>query len=217
MIRACCFDMDGVLFDTERYGEMLMARAAAVQGFRLETSEWNSLIGTSMQETHEALAAWMPGLDPIRLMDDWKEITIRWAREEGLPLKRGARELIRWLRERQIPLAICTSNDRDVVQTYLEQAGWAEDFDTVVTAADVPRAKPAPDIYAEAVRRLGAAPGEALGVEDSPAGVRAIRAAGLRCVMVPDLVPFREELRPFVDHLLPDLHALRRMLEEEKA
>ena len=76
--------------------------------------------------------------------------------------------------------------------------------------------KPAPDIYLLGARELGLEPSECLGVEDSVNGVKAVRAAGLRCVMIPDSLPYTPELAPCVDTLLSGLSELEAMIEKER-
>ena len=206
MIRAVLFDMDGVLFDTERLGSELSEVAAKLQGCSLDNSSWNSLIGLTMKETADRLAAWCPGMDVKRFSADWREVMLRHVQTYGMPFKPGARELIPRLKENGILLGLCSSNDPVVVHEYLRIAGWKDAFDTVITVERVQRAKPAPDMYLTAAADLCAGPEECAGVEDSPSGIRAVRAAGMLSVMVPDVVPFSDALAPAVDLLIPSLN-----------
>lgn len=212
MIEAVCFDMDGVLFDTETLGDVIGARAIELQGFVPDEPIWRSLLGTTWAHTKTVLAARYPKMDMERFLGDWKELTLRHVRREGVPLKPFVRETLRQLRQRGLRLAICSSNDPDVIREYLALCGLGGEFAEIVTAADVTRGKPDPEIYLTAARRLGLEPGCCAGVEDSPAGVRALRAAGMRSVMVPDLIPFTEELAPFTDAVLRDLSGLEAVL-----
>lgn len=209
MIRAFCFDMDGVLFDTERLGERLIVEIIARQGFTITPEQFRSVIGTSWPYTYECLCKWFPGFDVARFEREWKNETfVPYFKAHGVPYKPGAREVLAELKARGYRLALVTSNLADVVAMYLELAGWSDTFDFVVTADQVARSKPAPDIYLRAADLMGVAPSECVGVEDSPSGVRAIRAAGMTCVMVPDLVPYSDEHAPFVDLHLTDLTEL---------
>ena len=80
----------------------------------------------------------------------------------------------------------------------------------------VQNGKPAPDIYLLGAQRLGLEPSACLGVEDSVNGVKAVRAAGLRCVMIPDVLPYTPELVPYVDTLLSDLSELGAIIDKER-
>ncbi|MDP9468017.1 MAG: HAD-IA family hydrolase, partial [Chloroflexota bacterium] len=96
----------------------------------------------------------------------------------------GALELVERLRGR-VPLGLASNSPRRLVDAALRTAGLTDVFDAIVTADDVARAKPAPDLYLLACERLGVAPGEALALEDSASGVAAAKAAGLTCIAVP--------------------------------
>ncbi len=211
-IRAVCFDMDGVLTDTETLGAGLMTEAVGLQGFQAADSQWISLIGTSWAETCDTLKRWFPALDTQVFLADWQRLTLAWVETHGVPLRPGAAECISRLRQAGIPLALCTSNDPEVVEVYLRLAGWADAFSQVITAREVAHAKPAPDIYLEAARRLQVPPSACAGVEDSPSGLRAVRAAGMYAIMVPDQIPYTPAMAPYADAVLDSLHGLSRLL-----
>lgn len=77
MIRAVLFDLDGVLTDTERLGGLMINEACRLQGFSLTDDEWKSMVGTPMEKTAKDITALHPSADISRLMQDWKEITLR--------------------------------------------------------------------------------------------------------------------------------------------
>ena len=116
-----------------------------------------------------------------------------------------ADEALAELRRGGCKLALCTSNTPEVVNTYLELAGWADAFDAVITGDLVTKSKPDPEIYLTAAQKLGVRPDECVGVEDSFNGIRSVRAAGMVSVMIPDLLPYGEELAPYVDRHFDDL------------
>ena len=102
------------------------------------------------------------------------------------------------------------------LEEYLALAGWEDAFDQVVTGYMVQNGKPAPDIYLLGARELDATPCECLGVEDSVNGVKAVRAAGMRCAMIPDVLPYTQGLAPYVDMLLSDLSEVEAIIEKER-
>ncbi len=212
-LQAVCFDMDGVLLDTELLGGAILAEAAQLQGCTLLQAQQDALIGANMQSTKDAFERWFPGrIDGDRFILDWCRLMLSHIRRDGLPYKPGARETLVSLRERGLRLALCTSNAADVVAEYLHIAGWENAFDAVVTGDMVPHGKPAPDVYLLGAEKLRVPPAACVGVEDSVNGVKAVRAAGMRCVMIPDLLPFTDDLAPYVDHLLTSLNQLEGVL-----
>ena len=216
MIRGVCFDMDGVLVDTERLGSLVLAQAGARQGCTMTQAQCEALIGVTMKTTRASLEAWFPGIDTDCFIRDWYELMLERVRRDGLPLKPYADETLRRLRLQGLKLALCTSNARKVVEEYLALAGWEDVFDQVVTGDMVQNGKPAPDIYLLGAQKLGLEPSECLAVEDSVNGVKAVRAAGLRCVMIPDVLPYTPELTPYVDMLLSDLSELGAIIDKER-
>ncbi len=213
MIRGVCFDMDGLLFDTERMGAEVMDQAAALQGCSLTEEQWRSVIGQSLAATQSALRSWFgQRIDPQRFVDDWCRLMLERVRKDGMPLMPGAREALEMLRRRRVATALVTSNGQAVVREYLAISGFAPYFDQVITGEMTQRSKPAPDIYLLGAKLLGLSPTECAGVEDSVNGVKAIRAAGMLCVMVPDVVPYGPELSPYVDVCLGSLHELEQAI-----
>ena len=156
------------------------------------------------------------GMDPERFVADRCRLMLDYVRREGMPEMPGAREALEALRRRGVKTALVTSNGREVVREYLEISGFGPYFDQVVTGEMVPRSKPDPDIYLLGAKLLSLSPAECAGVEDSVNGVKAIRAAGMLCVMVPDIVPYGPELAPYVDVCLGSLRELEQALFEKE-
>jgi HAD superfamily hydrolase (TIGR01509 family) len=126
---------------------------------------------------------------------------------EGVTLRPGAHEWLAFVSGLGIPLGLATSSGPAAVQERLGDVLHL--FAAVATRADVEHGKPHPDLYLEAAKRLGIAPETALAVEDSPAGTQAALAAGMRVVVIPDLVMPPDDLAPRLAAVLPSLDALR--------
>jgi HAD superfamily hydrolase (TIGR01509 family) len=183
---AVVFDNDGLLLDTEdawtRAEETLFARRGQV--FTLDHKR--SLIGSARPAAAAKLEA-MLGLagEGEVLMDELHELVMEEALA-GVEPRPGALELLERLIDVGVPVAVASNSQREFVQRTLARAGLLDGrFATVVTVEDVEHPKPAPDIYVEACRRLGAEPGACAALEDSPTGVSAAAAAGMYVIGVP--------------------------------
>ena len=134
------------------------------------------------------------------------------AKKGKIPLKQGALELLKALRERNIPMAVASSSGQSTISVYLHSVGVIAYFDTLITGSGLP-SKPAPDVFLKAASALGAEPKRCLVLEDSLNGIKAGRAAGMTVMMVPDVFPYTDDLAPYVDHVAPDLAAVIPLLD----
>ena len=201
---AAIFDMDGLLTDSESAGLIVMRGCAARQGVDLPTEDIMKTVGINAAAASRFYHQFYPVLDTEQLFRDFKEAMHAEARAGRIPLKKGARELLAFLRERGVPCAVASSSGLATIRTYLDAAGVTEDFSVLVTASGLP-SKPAPDVFLKAADMLRAAPEKCLVLEDSVNGVKAGRAAGMTVCMVPDLFPYTEALAPYCDHVKADL------------
>jgi HAD superfamily hydrolase (TIGR01509 family) len=184
--QAVIFDNDGLLLDTEdawtRAEETLFARRGRV--FTLEHKR--SLIGCAGAEAASKLEAMLElAGDGERLMDELQELVMEEALA-GVAPRPGALDLVERLGGAGVPIAVASNSRREFVERTLGSAGLLDGrFRAVVSAEDVERPKPAPDIYLEACRRLAAEPSRCAALEDSPTGVAAAVAAGMYVIGVP--------------------------------
>lgn len=189
MLDAVLFDMDGLMFDTERIGREGWHAAAQILEISIPESVIDAMRGTGIEECRALFNARIPGnlYDTAKkLRTDYADIYIR---RNGLPVKPGLLTLLKWLEEQHIPAALATSTGREKAMGYLRMAGVEKYFSDFCFGTEVPRAKPAPDIFLAAAKKLRADPRRCVVLEDSPNGLRAARAAGCRCIVVPDLTP----------------------------
>ena len=213
MISGVCFDMDGVLLDTESLSFPMMRKAIAMQGETLTEVQWQTLLGVNLAHTCASLNTWYQGrVQPEQFFRDWVDVTFDYVHEHGIPKKPGADDILRLLRQQGKKIALCTSNNVQVVEEYLRLASWEEAFDAVITGDQVKPGKPAPDIYLKGAEALGLSPAMCMAVEDSVNGVKSAKAAGMLTVMIPDMLPYTDTLAPYVDHRLDSLMALETLL-----
>ncbi|PXX58689.1 HAD superfamily hydrolase (TIGR01509 family) [Nocardia tenerifensis] len=206
-VRAVVFDMDGLLIDSESLAMESLVSAGAELGYEMPIDFCRSMIGVPADRCRTlAAAAYGRGFPLDEYFDLHDEHLRRLVDGGRLATKPGAVALLDALDAQGVPKAIATSSSRERADHHLELAGLAGRFDAVVTRQDVTKGKPDPEPYLKAMAALGGEAETTLALEDSTNGLRAACAAGLRCILVPDLVQPTEESRRLAHRLYPDLH-----------
>lgn len=190
---AVIFDLDGLLLDTERLALASGRAALARMGHEVGEDFFLTLVGIDAPEGHRRLCAHLGcDLDASELDRSWLAEMDLMIAASGIPLRPGVHAVLDALDRLDLPRAVATNSATARARTKLQAAGLAGRFPVIVGLTDVAAGKPAPDVYLEAARRLGADPARCLALEDSDTGVRAALAAGMTVVQVPDLLPGSE-------------------------
>ncbi len=185
MIEAVVFDLDGVIVDSEHVWDDVRQELAEERGGRWHGEASRDMMGMSSVEWSRYMH------DVIGLPEPPEEINAEVVRRleaiyrEELPLIPGAVEAVRRLAARR-PLGLASSSNRELIDFVLEVSGLAPLFRATVSSEEVPRGKPAPDVYLEAARRLGVPGDRCVAVEDSENGIRSAKAAGMRVLAIPN-------------------------------
>lgn len=212
------FDMDGVIFDTEALCQKAWRTVGEERGISIaEIDELLKLcIGSNQQHMTEVLREKL-GVDfPVQCFLSEAAEQIQLLANEHLPLKKGAEELLKWLKEQKAAVGLASSTASPIVKKYLEKAGLTEYFQIIIGGDQVIHSKPDGEIYQKACAALGTDPSQTYGVEDSYNGVRSASNAGLKTIMVPDLLPPTEEMRERACTVQPDLLAVKKYLQKEQ-
>ena len=200
MIGAVIFDKDGTLHDTEQVYHRAWRKAGDIMGVPNIMAFVEICTGPNYTRTAEL---WQEHYgDAFAFRPFWElrnAIYDEMIANEGLPVKAGAYELLDYLKDNGYKIALATSTNAPRVERHLVQSDMKKYFDAVVTGDTVPNGKPAPDIFLIAADRLGVDPAACMGVEDSYNGVRAVKAAGMFTVMVPDMIAPTEEILALCD------------------
>ncbi len=216
-MQAVIFDMDGLMFDTER----LMIAAWDYAGEKAGLGKAGYMVyrtlGTNRQRTRQL---WQEEFgqryceETIRHYT--REYQHRYYAQYGVPVKPGLYALLSYLQEAGYPMAIASSSDREVVHRHLESAQVESYFSVVVTGDQVTQSKPEPDIFLAACRQLGLRPEACYVLEDSRAGLWAAYRAGCRPLMVPDLWQPDGETAAILAGKFSDLTQVIPYLEENR-
>lgn len=212
-ITAVVFDMDGVLFDTERLFLDTYREVAQEKGMAYSKKAVIGCIGRNIQDTEmlfkEEYGEDFPFAEYHALCE---ERARRRIEQCGMPIKQGVEELLTYLKAERYRIALASSTSRRGVLGHLDRAGIRDFFEVIIGGDMVERGKPAPDIYLRACRELGTEPPYTIAIEDSPNGIRSAHAAGLKPVMVPDLIAPTPEIESLLYARFETLHGVREML-----
>jgi HAD superfamily hydrolase (TIGR01509 family) len=195
LIAAVVFDLDGVIVDSEQVWDEVREGYVRETGGTYAESATRDMMGMSSVEwsRYMADALGVPGTPEEINAAIVQRMLERYG--EAPPLIPGAVEAVRRCAERW-PLAVASSSNPELIEVVLDTAGLHDVIPVVVSSQEVARGKPAPDVYLEAARRLGADPQACAAVEDSHNGIRSAKAAGMRVIAIPN------------PHFPPDAEAL---------
>ncbi len=211
---AVVFDMDGILFDSERLVIGCWKEVAQKHGVSDVEETCRKCLGVNAAG---ARAIFLDTYGQDFPYDAYKaEMSALYhSRYDNgrLPMKEGVEELLEYLQTRGKRIGLASSTRSQVVFQELADAGIAGYFDHIVGGDMVAKSKPEPDIFLKACEALGVLPEEAFAVEDSYNGIRAASAGKLRPLMVPDLMPPTEEMRQLAEGIFDSLKDVKRYLE----
>lgn len=215
MIQGIVFDMDGLLFDSERIVQRSWEAAGREMGIPGMGEHIYHTLGMNRKGRNEYFRQALGEAFPAEEFNGKTRIWFRRIVEkEGLPMKTGARELLEYVKANGYRIGIATSSSQDYARRNLEEAHIFDYFDGCIFGDMVTRAKPDPEIYLTACQSIGVLPECCMALEDSPAGIRSASRAGMISVMVPDLVEPTPEIRALAYAVCESLWEVKGLLEK---
>ena len=203
-MKGAVFDMDGLMFDTERLWQEEWKKEAEKMGIVLDPVFCKEITGTSGDLMLNIIAKYYNSEDPQRIAD-----AVRCAVEDDLkrelPEKLGLHEILDHLQKKGYHIAVASSSPLDLIRDNLQRVGISGYFEAVCCGQDVKHGKPAPDLFLLAVERLGLKPEECYVFEDAYNGIRAAYAANCHPIMVPDTQAPTAEMEEKADHICRSL------------
>lgn len=205
--RAVAFDLDGILIDTEPIFAEAVRRFLEPRGIPFDPAFMPTMMGTPAAQVLPRFRDHFRLKESVeQIAQECKEHFMSVLGDRAGPLMPGVTQLLDELKQRQVPCCIATSSGREFVRRVFGPHGLLDRFQFVLTCEDVARGKPFPDVYELAASRFGIVPPQMLVFEDSPNGVRAAKAAGAACIVVPHSHTPRHLIEG-ADLIVPSLHS----------
>lgn len=219
MIKAVAFDMDGLMFDTEALMMNAWHAVGKRAGYEIPPRVVKKTIGLNAETTRLIFRdEYGPDFDYTGLRNQRIEWVAAYIAENGIPVKQGLPELLQYLQDANIPFTVTTSSSQSRTEHNLEIAGLRAYFTKPLVCNDaVKNGKPAPDIYLKAAEVLQVSPEDCIALEDSPMGILSAHRAGLKPIMIPDLVQPNAETQRLLYRQFASLSEVIPFLESETA
>ena len=217
MIQLIIFDMDGLMIDSERITMQAYLDVGRAWGLPVTEEQFIEILGKNSTDIkNQYRRDFGEGIEADRLFREVGALRDERIRTRGVPVKKGLRNLLAVLTKKasDIPLAVASGSDRELIGRHLESIGLAGHFRELLSSRDVSRGKPAPDVFLALCETFKASPEETLVFEDSPNGIRAGLAGGFKVIAVPDLQPVPDELRQECLAVVEDLDEAIAVLQE---
>ena len=211
--KAVIFDMDGVIFDTERVYLEIWKSVFEKYGYKMTKELYITVMGTGRKNVIKTFLENFGDDLPIEKMYEEKDNQLFYIIEnQGIPLKKGVKELFSMLKEKNYKIALATSAKRERVEKQIKDKWLKESFDAIVCGDDVEKGKPSPDIFLKAAKEIDVEPENCFVVEDSPAGIKAAFSGGMKGIHVEDLKVADEDILKYCQKSFKDLQEVKKYL-----
>lgn len=206
MIKGAVFDMDGLMFDTERLVYESWQTMMTKSGYEYNLDIFKNTIGLRIDEARKYYSSvYGEDFDYPPLRQKCRELFMKRIESEGVPIKKGLVQLLEYLRENNVKTAVATSTSAQTANQIIKLAGVYDFFDDIICGTDVKYGKPHPEIFLTAAKRLELSPCDCVAFEDSINGIKSAYAAKMKTVMVPDYLQPTEDVLPMISFLCSDL------------
>lgn len=190
------FDMDGLMFDTERIAYISWIQAALMYGYEIDEAIFKQTIGANLCKTKEIYVKHFGNGFPIAEVTYARfSIAENLIKTNGVEVKNGLYELLDYLKDINIKKAVATSTNRDRALSLLDRASIDTYFDYILCGDEIQHGKPNPEIFLKVAEKVGCQPKNSFVLEDSEVGVIAAYHAGMLPILIPDMIVPDEEVR----------------------
>ena len=214
MLELVVFDVDGLMIDTESVWKNAFDKAGDKYGIpNLGDTLFPSLIGKRLEDEQELLDHLLPSDIQNQLINEWRQIGLG-SLEREVPVKPGLYEMLDYLEQHHIKMAVATTTRRELTEQRLKKIGVYDRFEYVLCGDEVTKRKPDPEIYLSVLHKMNTKAENAIVLEDSGVGVEAAYRAGIDCIQVPDLIAPTEVQEKQTICIVKDLMEARDYIEE---
>ena len=216
MLELVVFDVDGLMIDTESVWKNAFDKAGDKYGIpNLGDTLFPSSIGKRLEDEQELLDRLLPSDIQNQLINEWRQIGLS-SLEKEVPVKPGLYEMLDYLEQHHIKMAVATTTRRELTEQRLKKIGVYDRFDYVLCGDEVTKRKPDPEIYLSVLKKMNTDAKNALVLEDSVVGVEAAYRAGIDCIQVPDLIAPTEVQEKQTICIVKDLMEARDYIQENR-
>jgi HAD superfamily hydrolase (TIGR01509 family) len=210
------FDMDGLMFDTEQVSYLSFTEATKCYGYDLDEATFQKTLGANLPKVKTIYQERFGNDFPFDVVIQKKfACAADYIQRKGVPIKEGLYELLDYLCEHKIKKAVATSSSREVTLRLLNMAGIDHKFEYVLCGDEVEKSKPDPEIFLKVAEKLHCHTERCLVLEDSEMGILAAYRAGMKAIMVPDMVKASEETKKILFKECKSLLEVKQYISEE--
>lgn len=217
MIEAVIFDMDGLMIDSERVTFEGYQHVLKKDNLTMSEETYKTLLGKTVKAVYELFASdYGDQYDVDQVIKEVHQYIADRFENDGVPLKKGLLELLKYLKENNYKTIVATSSHRSRVDLILKQAKITEYFDDSICGDEVTHGKPDPEVFLKACQKLNVSPDEALVLEDSESGINAAYNAKIKVIGIPDMKYPDEKYVQMTYSIMNDLLEVRDFLINQK-
>jgi len=213
MIKGVIFDMDGLMIDSEKLYLRFWVEAGVSLGYDFKYEHALSIRSLAAKFAKEKFINYFNEDCYEKIRNKRIEMMDKYLESHKLEKKKGLDEILKFLKNKKIKMAVATATKEDKTRQYLSELNVLDYFDAVVSAHMVKNGKPKPDIYLEAASRLELNPKDCIALEDSPNGIRAAYEAGCIPIMIPDATMPDEDTKKLLFACEKDLTKVKKYID----